>query len=171
MIKETKYKNYFASDDGKIYSSKIKGGQGLSNCNNLREMAYSNKSNYLVVCLSFMENGKQKRIYKQVHKLVYETFNGEIENNMTIDHINNNSLDNRLCNLQLLDRKINSIKRDLTYHFGKEMVFQIKDNSTSKILEMSKSQIAKYYNLSYKQVSRRVIKGMCKYFNVIKQIN
>jgi len=172
MIKETIYKGYLVDDNGKVYSAKIKGGKGSLNYNNIKEMKYSNKSNYLVVCISITDEfNNQKRLYKQVHRLVYETFNGEIPNNLTIDHINNNSLDNRLCNLQLLSRENNSVKRNKMYHFGNQKIFKIKDKSSNDIFKMTKSQIAKYYNLSYKQANRRVIKGTCEYFDVIEQIN
>lgn len=172
MIKETKYKGYLVDDCGKVYSAKVKGGQGILNYNNLREMKYSNKSNYLIVCISFVDEfNNHKRVYRQVHKLVYETFNGEIKNDMTVDHINNNSLDNRLCNLQLLKRSENSVKRNKVYNFGNQKIFKIKDKSSNNVFEMTKSQMAKYYNLSYKQANRRVIKGTCEYFDVIEQIN
>lgn len=171
MIKETKYKGYFVDDNGKVYSAKIKGGNGKIDYNNLRKMAYSNSSNYLTVCISIMENLKQKRIYKQVHRLVYETFNGDIDSDMTVDHINNNSLDNRLCNLQLLTRESNSVKRNMNYHFGNQKIYKIKDNLSNNILEMTTSQIAKFYNISYKQSKRRIFKTKNEYFEVLEQIN
>ena len=38
----------------------------------------------------------------QVHRFVWECFNGVIPEGKVIDHINNNKEDNRLCNLQLI---------------------------------------------------------------------
>lgn len=139
MIKETKYKGYLVSDDGKVYSAKIQGGRKLLDYSNLKELKPSNKCNYYVVC--FFIDGK--KLYKSVHRLIYETFNGEIPNNMTIDHINNNSLDNRLCNLQLLTALENGVKRNTLYNYGHQRIFLIKDCNTDEIFEMTKSQIAK----------------------------
>ncbi len=44
---------------------------------------------------------------KYVHRLVWESFIGEIPEGMEIDHINSNRLDNRLENLQLVTKKEN----------------------------------------------------------------
>lgn len=42
-----------------------------------------------------------------IHRLVWETFNGEIPSDLEIDHIDNNRKNNRLSNLQLVSRKEN----------------------------------------------------------------
>lgn len=65
-----------------------------------------NGSGYLIVRL-YRDNVK-KRYY--IHRLVYESFNGHIENNMEVDHIDNNKSNNSLSNLQLLTRKENMLK-------------------------------------------------------------
>ena len=44
------------------------------------------------------------------HRIVWETFNGEIPEGYEVDHINNVRSDNRLCNLQLLTRLDNMRK-------------------------------------------------------------
>ena len=44
------------------------------------------------------------------HRIVYETFKGEIPDEYEVDHINNVRDDNRLCNLQLLTRLDNMRK-------------------------------------------------------------
>lgn len=46
-----------------------------------------------------------------VQRIVYAWFYGEVPENYDVDHINNDSLDNRLENLQLLTRKENLKKR------------------------------------------------------------
>lgn len=48
------------------------------------------------------ENAKCKRLY--VHRLVWETYNGEIPTGYEIDHINSVKSDNRLVNLRLVTR-------------------------------------------------------------------
>lgn len=47
---------------------------------------------------------------KTVHRLVYRAFHGEIPSGYVIDHINNNSHDNRPENLQLLTIRANTAK-------------------------------------------------------------
>ena len=46
----------------------------------------------------------------QVHRFVYECYHGIIPDSLVIDHINDERIDNRLCNLQLLTTKENCIK-------------------------------------------------------------
>ena len=75
-----------------------------------REMPYKvDKDGYLEVCLSIVDEcGQHRRIYKRVHRLVWETFNGLIPDGLTIDHIDSNKQNNCLSNLRLLTRKENT---------------------------------------------------------------
>lgn len=50
-------------------------------------------------------------ITKTVHSLVWKTFNDDYKKPYQVDHINDDKLDNRLCNLQLLSAKDNCNKR------------------------------------------------------------
>lgn len=104
---ETKYKGYFATRSGKILSTKVKGGQGRIDYNNPREHNYkTDKDSYLEVL--FSDNNIRK--YMRVHRVIWETFNGEIPNDMTIDHIDGCVSNNQLNNLQLLSRENNTSK-------------------------------------------------------------
>lgn len=49
--------------------------------------------------------GKKKSY--MLHRILYAWFIGNIPRNMVVDHINNDSNDNNIHNLQLLDRKTN----------------------------------------------------------------
>lgn len=49
-----------------------------------------------------------KPISKDVHRLVYESFNGKITGDMCVNHIDENKQNNRLDNLNLLTPKENS---------------------------------------------------------------
>lgn len=66
-----------------------------------------NKSKYYTIKL--YKNGIQKTKY--IHHLVFDTFVGTERNRrLNIDHINNNPIDNRLENLQLITIRQNSSK-------------------------------------------------------------
>ena len=84
---------YYATENGDIYNIETK--NYLSKCINM--------DGRYIVCLTF--NGISK-IYP-VHKLVYLAFYKNIENDMTINHINENKLDNTYTNLELLSREDN----------------------------------------------------------------
>jgi len=66
------------------------------------------------------------------HRIVWETFNGEIPDGYEVDHINNVREDNRLCNLQLLTRLDNMRKA----HKGRP-------KSSEQRAKMSLSQLGK----------------------------
>lgn len=59
---------------------------------------------YLQVCLR--KNNKNHSLY--VHRIVWETFNGPIPEDMQVNHINEDKTDNRLENLNLMTPKENS---------------------------------------------------------------
>ncbi|MBO5957131.1 MAG: HNH endonuclease [Bacteroidales bacterium] len=67
-----------------------------------------NKYGYYEVYLHVKGNRKKKK-YK-VHRLIYETFNGIIPEDLTVDHIDGDKHNNKLSNLQLLTREENSSK-------------------------------------------------------------
>ena len=80
----TKYKNYFVTEDGKVWSNYIAGGQGRTQTNLREHIPKVDKDGYKEVCLSL---GNNKRKYIRVHRLVYESIIGGIPPLLTIDHI------------------------------------------------------------------------------------
>lgn len=66
---------------------------------------YSVKDSHGYKMIGFRYNGKYS--CKKIHRIVWETFNGKIPENMQIDHINSIRSDNRLENLQLLSQPDN----------------------------------------------------------------
>lgn len=50
-------------------------------------------------------DGKRKQTL--VHRLIWNYYHGRIDDNMVIDHVNNNSLDNRIENLQCITQSEN----------------------------------------------------------------
>ena len=78
---------------------------------------FGKKNDYLRIELN--KDGKRKRY--SVHSLVYEAFNGEIPEDMQVNHINEIKTDNSLWNLNLMSPKENSnygtgIKRRVEKH-------------------------------------------------------
>ena len=81
---------------------------------------YSHKSNkYLKPQLTkgyymfqFSKNSQFKNIY--LHRLVYEAFNGTIPEGLLIDHIDNNPLNNDICNLRLATSSENQYNKKVS---------------------------------------------------------
>lgn len=110
-FKKTKFDGYYVSKDGFIITIKVKGGQGKSDYNKPRYHSIKkDKDGYYEVCLSHIVDGVTKKTYKRLHRLIWETFNGEIPKGLTIDHIDNNKENNSLSNLQLMTRSDNTTK-------------------------------------------------------------
>lgn len=94
---------YEIDTEGNVYSHKQRKERKLK-----PQRASQSKKGYFQVRLFTKEYPKGKLQY--VHRLVYETFVGEIPEGKEIDHINNDSTDNRLDNIQLLTRRENLTK-------------------------------------------------------------
>lgn len=62
------------------------------------------KNGYTHVLLS--KNGERKTL--DVHPLIWKTFNGEIPNDMQVNHIDEDKTNNKLDNLELLSPKDNT---------------------------------------------------------------
>ena len=92
------YNGYAASLNGKIINIYIK--KPL--------IGSKNHCGYLSCCVKSKNCNKQKTI--QCHRFIWECFNGRIPNNKVIDHRNDDKMDNRLCNLQLMTQQENCLK-------------------------------------------------------------
>jgi len=55
-------------------------------------------------------DGNTERIWKRVHRVVFESFGKTLKRNQIVDHINENKADNRLENLQALTYSQNKVK-------------------------------------------------------------
>ena len=114
------------------------------------------------------QNG-QKNMF--VHRFVWECFNGAILCDKVIDHINNNTEDNRLCNLQLVTQQENckksAKKRDYTF-----VKYNHENKRCIKAINQSTEEVT-YFNSMYAAQQRLginagIIKMVCEGLNKCK---
>lgn len=79
---------------------------------------------YFIIYLKRFENNKQKTMW--LHRAIWEAFNGVLEPNMEIDHIDKNPANNHICNLRAVTISENRKARD--HSFIKKMVEEKKGN-------------------------------------------
>lgn len=88
------------------------------------------------------------------HRLIYILFNGDIENNLVIDHIDQNKLNNKIENLRAVDRGINRMNTDKSSNVsiinGKYYGVFIRDKK-KKIKSFSNELDAKNWVLKMRQ--------------------
>ena len=86
---------YFVSKDGRVFSQWVnKGRHGLVRGSELKELRSSlSMGRYKAIKFG------RKSEWKSVHRIVYETFVGEIEEGKLIRHLNDDPTDNRVENL------------------------------------------------------------------------
>ena len=153
------YDLYGANDDGYIINIirkiPIKG-----NCNHRGYMMCNVRKH--------AQNGQKGM---QVHRFVWECFNGIISDDKVIDHINDNAEDNRLCNLKLVTQQENckksAKKRDYTFakynHYNKRCIKAINQN-TGKV-----SYYKSMYNTQQRlDINAGIIKMVCEGLNKCK---
>lgn len=90
---------YSASSLGRIYSSPRKGSKGGIR----KQTVCASNGGYAIVKLC--KDGQEKT--ELVSRIIWEAFNGPIPEGLEINHLNEVKTDNRLCNLELTDRKNN----------------------------------------------------------------
>ena len=124
---------------------------------------------YLNVCVR--KHGQSGFKGYQVHRFVWECFNGVIPDGKVIDHINNNKEDNRLCNLKLITQQLNckkSVKeRDYT--------FTAKNNENRKCVKATNKNTDEvtYFNSLYAvqqhlSINAGIVKMVCEGLNNCK---
>lgn len=88
------FPDYYATEDGQIWSAKRK-----------RFLSLKTKSKGYVKCNLYRPDGSVKNI--RVHRFIWQTFNGVIPDGYEINHKNEIRDDNRLENLELVTHREN----------------------------------------------------------------
>ena len=105
------FDDYLIRGNGEVYSLKGKKPRKL------KQTLNKNRGNYYQV--SLCSNNKRKTCY--VHRLVAEAFILNPNNFDTIDHIDGNTTNNKIYNLQYLSRGDNTRKAMLKRYHGKTL--------------------------------------------------
>ena len=92
------------------YSFDLNTNQVYSHYSNKYKKPFLNKDGYYKITL--YKNGKEKKFL--LHRLVYEAHNGEIPENLCIDHIDNDRQNNNITNLRLCNRSENQHNRKVS---------------------------------------------------------
>lgn len=100
IFKETKVTGYYISNDGKVLSLKNK----KNNYQPYLMKSFENDFGYLRIELK-LEDGTPKKF--NIHRLVYETWVGELKQNMVIEHLDSNPKNNFYLNLKQSSQKEN----------------------------------------------------------------
>jgi len=125
-----------------------------------RRMEYKNEYGYL--CLSGKINGKQVNCF--AYRVVWVYFNGEIPDNLQINHINGIKTDNRLKNLEIvtqLENEKHAFKIGLKPNGEKHGRAKLTNEKVREIRNRYKKgelqrKIAKDFNISRQHISNIV---------------
>lgn len=153
----TKYEHYWVTEDDRVWSDYVVGGQGKTQATLREHKSRTDKDGYKEACLTV---GYMKKKYVRVHRLVYEAIIGDIPNLLTIDHIDGNPANNNVHNLRLLSREHNTriaTRKPITiildseiFHFNsnKEAIkfLGVSESSYTNFKKGRTSQIKKYKN-------------------------
>lgn len=102
--------DYYISDTGIAYTTKISPRYNPNGeMKILRPRIHP--SGYLYIGCFKGKGPSKQRIWKRVHRVVYETFVGTIHSGLEIDHINRDKHDNRVTNLRTVTHSENCKNR------------------------------------------------------------
>lgn len=144
------YPAYTITEDGEVWSSCRKKPFTL------KPQGATQNKRYLQVRLFNHERtpkGIKKGVLHYIHRLVYETYVGEVPKGKTIDHIDNNPFNNHYTNLQIMTQsdnssKANSSKRKLVGL--RDIILDLKNQGWNNTM------LAEHFDCSYTHIWRIV---------------
>tara|TARA_R100001463_G_scaffold44800_1_gene92804 strand:- start:135 stop:770 length:636 start_codon:yes stop_codon:yes gene_type:complete len=158
------FDDYLISSDGKVFSTRRKKIRELK-----PQRASQSKKKYLQVRLFNEDTYSKTKVDKKgnplqvgkllyVHRLVYENFVGEIAEGLTIDHIDEDTNNNSVNNLQVITQRQNVLK----YH--------LKDGR--KYLRKHRDAMIELYKecKNYKEVAKAFDCSITSVYRVVKNI-
>ena len=100
------FQDYYVSNLGNVYTTKWSPRYN-PNCEMKPLRPRYHPSGYLYAGLFVGSGPHKRRIWKRIHRLVYETFVGKIKYGLQIDHIDGNKQNNTLENLRMVTQSEN----------------------------------------------------------------
>lgn len=144
--------SYAVTDDGRVISYCCGKRSGKKPVFMVQTLSWANGHAYFAIDL--LKDGKRKT--RKVHQLVLEAFRGPRPSGMEGLHLDNNSLNNHLSNLEWGTHAKNSRMRNST----KLNEQKVRDIRTRHKQGWSDKQIAEYFGISVTTVGR-VLSGQC----------
>jgi hypothetical protein len=146
------YPKYTITQDGEVWSyaqkkpKKLKPQKTTQNGKYLQVRLYGEDAR-------ITKEGRKIGILHYVHRLMWETFKGEIPELMTIDHIDNDPSNNSLENLQLVTQSENSTKGNRKRR--RNDLWENREEVIQKYKELgSQEKVAQYYNCAHVTIHR-----------------
>lgn len=100
--------DYHICDDGRVFSTKV--SPRYNKTGELRLVKpRTHPSGYLYIGLYIGERKQKRRLWRRIHRVVYEAFVGKIPKGLEIDHIDANKHNNDITNLRAVNRSVNML--------------------------------------------------------------
>ena len=104
---------------------------------------FENNNGYMKLTVYQIGGSNKKSVC--VHRLVWETYNGEIPPGQEIDHIDSDKKNNQLDNLQLLNHSSNCKKAVKSKH---DLKARLKNRKCLKSLNLTTKKVQYYFSLT-----------------------
>lgn len=156
--KITNYSDYEINKEGEVFSNRFKKRKKLKPQKATQSKKYLQVSLYNEECRRSEKDNRPipKKFY--VHRLVWETFKGEIPSNKEIDHKDDDPSNNKLSNLQMITRKRNQNKGSRKKHG------EITRDKREYLLELREQ------GLTYREIADKVGKSLQVVWRVINDL-
>ena len=149
------FPGYFGLPDGKIYSS----------ISNRIRYTFKDNAGYEMVILYKKVNGKSKRHYKRVHRLIAEAFIENPKEYPQVNHKNGEKWDNRVENLEWCNNSMNTQHAyDNNLYMSDSKCIEVKatDKTTGEVLVFNSiRECSRLLQLNRKSISS-ILNGVKK---------